>query len=86
MALFSEYAVTPDVFNEDLYESPNLWNSYFSQLRDVFVSQGIVRDLRNGAWYDLLRKTIVSQRSIKLLTDLKEGNKSFSTKRPSVKL
>lgn len=75
MALFSEYAVTPDVFNEALYESPNLWNSYFSQLRDVFVSQGIVRDLRNGDWYDLLRKTIVSQRSIKLLTDLKEKNR-----------
>ena len=50
MALFSEYAVTPDVFNESCYESPILCDNYFRQLHEVFLSEGIVRNLRNGEW------------------------------------
>ena len=36
MALFSEYAVTPDVFNESCYDSPALCDAYFRQLLEVF--------------------------------------------------
>lgn len=50
MALFSEYAVTPDVFNESCYDSPALCDAYFKQLLEVFFSEGLVRNLRNGEW------------------------------------
>lgn len=50
MALFSEYAVTPDVFNESCYDSPALCDTYLRQLQQVFFTEGLVRDLRNGEW------------------------------------
>ncbi len=52
MALFSEYAVTPDVFDDSCYESPNggLCGVYVRQLQEVFLSEGIVRDLRDKEW------------------------------------
>ncbi len=50
MALFSEYAVAPDVFNESCYDSPALCDAYFRQLLEVFFSEGLVRNLRNGEW------------------------------------
>ncbi len=50
MALFSEYAVTPDVFNESCYDSPALCDAYFRQLLEVFFGEGLVRNLRNGEW------------------------------------
>ena len=40
MALFSEYAVTPDVFNESCYDSPALCDAYFRQLLEVFLMRG----------------------------------------------
>ncbi len=50
MALFSEYAVTPDVFNGSCYDSPALCDAYFRQLLEVFFTEGLVRNLRNGEW------------------------------------
>lgn len=50
MALFSEYAVTPDVFNESCYESQALCDEYLRQLQQVFLTEGLVRNLRNGEW------------------------------------
>ena len=50
MALFSEYAVTPDVFNESCYESQALCDEYLRQLQQVFLTEGLVRDLRKGEW------------------------------------
>ena len=52
MALFSEYAVTTDVFDDSCYESPNegLCGVYIRQLQEVFLSEGIVRDLRDKEW------------------------------------
>ncbi len=50
MALFSEYAVTPDVFNESCYDSSALCDAYFRQLLEVFLSDGLIRNLRNGEW------------------------------------
>ena len=48
MSLFSEYAVTPDVYNESCYGSPTLCDVHVRQLQKVFLSEGIVRDLRNS--------------------------------------
>ena len=50
MALFSVYAVTPDVYNKNCYEPPALCNVHVRQLQKVFLSEGIVRNLRNGEW------------------------------------
>ena len=50
MALFSEYAVTPDVFNAACYKTPSSCGVYVRQLQEVFLSEGIVRDLRNSEW------------------------------------
>ena len=50
MALFSEYAVTPDVFDESCYGSSDLCDVHIRQLQKVFLSEGIVRDLRDGEW------------------------------------
>ena len=52
MALFSEYAVTPDVFNESCYDSLALCDVYFRQLLEVFFSEGLVRNLRDGEWQE----------------------------------
>ena len=54
MALFSEYAVTPDVFNESCYDSRNLWETQIRQLKQVFLTEGLVRDLRNDEWLKFL--------------------------------
>ena len=55
MALFSEYAVTPDVFNLGCYKSRDLGKTHIGQLQQVFLTEGLVRDLRNGAWHKLLK-------------------------------
>ena len=54
MALFSEYAVTPDVFNLDCYKSRDLGKTHIGQLQQVFLTEGLVRDLRNGEWRKFL--------------------------------
>ena len=59
MALFSEYAVTPDVYNESCYESPTLCEVYVRQLQKVFLSEGIVRDLRNSEWQEFFSTPMV---------------------------
>ena len=55
MALLSEYAVTPDVFNLGCYKSRDLGKTHIGQLQQVFLTEGLVRDLRNGAWHKLLK-------------------------------
>lgn len=54
MALFSEYAVTPDVFNLDCYKSRDLGKTHIGQLQQVFLTEGLVRDLRAGTWQKFL--------------------------------
>ena len=54
MALFSEYAVTPDVFNLACYHSRKLGETHIRQLQQTFLTEGLVRDLRNGEWQQFL--------------------------------
>ena len=54
MALFSEYAVTPGVFNLGCYKSRDLGKTHIGQLQQVFFTEGLVRDLRNGEWQEFL--------------------------------
>ena len=59
MSLFSEYAVTPDVYNESCYESPTLCDVHVRQLQKVFLSEGIVRDLRNREWQEVFATPMI---------------------------
>ncbi len=54
MALLSEYAVTPDVFKSACYNSRDLWEAQIRQLQQTFLTEGLVRDLRNGEWQQFL--------------------------------
>ena len=50
MGLLAEYAVTPDVFDTSCYTSSDLCGARLQGLKDAFLEEGIVRDLRNGEW------------------------------------
>jgi hypothetical protein len=50
MALLSEYALTPGVFDVKSYPSDEVANLYLVNLKDVMLHEGLVRDLRNGEW------------------------------------
>jgi hypothetical protein len=50
MPLIADYAITPDVFDVASYSSEEVCGIYLQQLRDVLLSEGIVRDLRSGEW------------------------------------
>lgn len=50
MPLLAEYALTPDVFDTDLYNDEDLADSRMDLLREALFNEGIVRDLRDGEW------------------------------------
>ena len=53
--LLAEYAVTPDVFDSNCYASEELCAARLENIREALLSEGIVRDLRNGAWSQLFK-------------------------------
>ena len=71
MALFSEYAVTPDVFNLACYKSRDLGKTHIGQLQQVFLTEGLVRDLRNGAWQKFVLENDCDKWVKKVLKNLK---------------
>ena len=50
MPLFSEYAITPGVFDSATYEVPQLCEFQIRQLQASLLSHAVVRDLADGAW------------------------------------
>jgi hypothetical protein len=54
MALLSEFAITPDVFDERAYASAQVADLHLLQLKHALLEDGLVRDLRNGAWARLV--------------------------------
>ncbi len=50
MSLLTDYAVTPDVFDETSYSSAELCLARLDVLREVLLNEGLVRDLREGEW------------------------------------
>jgi hypothetical protein len=50
MALLSEFAITPDVFDSACYMSGELCGVHLQMLKNVLMDQGLVRDLRDGKW------------------------------------
>lgn len=54
MALLAEYALTPDVFDLTAYTGEDVGDIQLQLLKEVLLSEGIVRDLRDGEWRCLL--------------------------------
>lgn len=50
MALLAEYALTPDVFDSASYSSDEVGGIRLQNLKEVLLSEGLVRDLREGRW------------------------------------
>ena len=50
MALLAEYALTPDVFDSTSYSNDEVGGIRLQHLKEVLLSEGLVRDLRDGRW------------------------------------
>ena len=50
MALLSEYALTPDVFDVTSYNTAEVCGLHIQGVKDVLLQEGLVRDLRDGDW------------------------------------
>jgi hypothetical protein len=50
MALLSEFALTPDVFDLTSYSSEEICGVHLQHLKEVLLHEGLVRDLRHGEW------------------------------------
>lgn len=76
MTLFSEYAVTPDVLDPTCYSDPTVVPSLITSLKEVFLYEGIVRNLRDKAWEENLKQRLKgvnnpqSKNILRLLADL----------------
>jgi len=53
MALLAEYALTPDVFDQSFYSSDQVADIYLQTLKEVFLNEGLVRNLHDGEWLRL---------------------------------
>lgn len=53
MALLAEYALTPDVFDSTSYSNDEVGGIRLQHLKEVLLSEGLVRDLRDGRWSSL---------------------------------
>jgi len=55
MALLADYAITPDVFDVTSYPTEGECAARLETIREAMLTEGLVRDLRNGAWRGLFR-------------------------------
>ena len=53
MPLLADYAITPDVFDESSYSNAGECEARLDTIREVMLNEGLVRDLRDGAWQGL---------------------------------
>lgn len=52
--LLRDYAITPDVFDQASYSSEEVAGLHLDRIREVLVTEGVVRDLRAGEWRSVL--------------------------------
>ena len=55
MALLCEYAVTPDVFDTSFYPHEEVGTARLEHLKDVFLEEALLRNLRDGEWLAVFR-------------------------------
>ena len=53
MPLLVDYAITPDVLDESSYSNASECEARLDTIREVMLNEGLVRDLRDGAWQGL---------------------------------
>ena len=77
MTLLSEYALTPGVFDVRPYSSEEVGDLYLQKLKDVMLSEGLVRNLRNGEWKKVFADEDISlhKRGKELLKKLIKQNR-----------
>ncbi len=55
MPLLADYAITPDVFDPMSYTSDEVCAARLETIREAMMTDGLVRDLREGSWRGLFR-------------------------------
>ena len=50
MPLLADYAITPDVFDVTSYSTSEVCEARLETIREAMLTEGLVRDLRDGAW------------------------------------
>jgi hypothetical protein len=50
MPLLADYALTPDVFDPMSYSSEEVCALHLQAVKDILLTEGLVRDLRDGEW------------------------------------
>jgi hypothetical protein len=55
MALLCEFAVTPDVFDTSFYPHEEVGTARLEHLKDVFLQEALLRNLRAGEWLSVFR-------------------------------
>lgn len=50
MPLLADYAITPDVLDVTSYSSEEVCGLHLDRIREVMLTEGLVRDLRAGEW------------------------------------
>ncbi len=53
MPLLADYAITPDVLDVTSYSSEEACGLHLERIREVMLTEGLVRDLRAGEWSGL---------------------------------
>lgn len=57
MPLLYEYAITPDVFDASSYAHEDVGTARLEYLKDVFLEEALLRNLRSGEWLLQFRDT-----------------------------
>jgi hypothetical protein len=75
--LLCEYAIVPDVFDGSLYDHELVADLHLHYLRETLLSEGLVRDLREGDWSHVIfeNRNQYHKRGIELLKKLKTQNR-----------
>ena len=55
MPLIADYAITPDVFDRTSYSTAAECEARIETLREAMLNEGLVRNLRDGAWRHIFR-------------------------------
>ena len=55
MPLLADYAITPDVFDKTSYSTADECAARLESIREAMLTEGLVRDLRDGEWRALFR-------------------------------
>jgi hypothetical protein len=77
VALLSEYALTPDVFDAACYGSAEVCGVHLQALKEILLHEALVRDLRDGEWSKLFvgGERAWHLRGRELLTKLAKGRR-----------